>query len=577
MSINRVGPSNPPEKRERDIPDEKRFKKQMTVEEVGQIDADQRKKKRERSQPAEEAPEEDYSNDTAASEYSPYQPQFFLSNSEPDLFGRNVPTDTQAQSQTYGTPQPSVIPSPPSYDDEESGQLPSSQSFWQDTDWSVPQGEEMPWSTQSMQQPQMQQGQTQQQGNQQGQQQQSSSKQAQKTGKPAPSTEGKKGKGPAKEEALPWQTKKDQGQPTPKASTPEQGPSSFPFLVKETPASKGKAPKEEIDQKTGLPISTQKAEKAVPPSKQEEPAAPQARPSKEMPTPPTQARGAKVSAMPQPKGESTKPEQKKGKEPTESTEEAPYPTFQQQVKGTVPGKQEAPVSKKGEQQKQQEPAGPAFAPEQQMPFEDRTFKRGRKEEEKEPKYGGLQSFAKSFSSVQIMDRGSGEKEGRQKGEESKVHGVQGPSSNVIPFTPEIAGNASNATTQLTPYITPEVQNLFTQMVGTIIIMTTPPGITQTQVVLNSPAFANSVFNGSVITLERYATAPDSFNIKLTGSTEAVNVFNNNLDGLATAFQKGRFKFRVGRLEASYEPTRALFRRKESAGGTGSDVGDQTKK
>lgn len=102
------------------------------------------------------------------------------------------------------------------------------------------------------------------------------------------------------------------------------------------------------------------------------------------------------------------------------------------------------------------------------------------------------------------------------------------------------------------------------------------GISKTEITLNSPAFARSKFFGAKIELTRYSTAPDSFNIRLTGSQEAVTAFRQNIPQLTAALQKGNFDFRVGRLEAHYSAEKPVFHRKEKGlrGETGGgDLGE----
>jgi hypothetical protein len=125
----------------------------------------------------------------------------------------------------------------------------------------------------------------------------------------------------------------------------------------------------------------------------------------------------------------------------------------------------------------------------------------------------------------------------------------------------IATQAQNLTSSLTPYLHTDVVPLFEKMIGTIIHIQSQ-GISETQVMLNSAAFASSVFFGSKITLTKFSTAPDSFNIVLTGSNQAVNLFNENIDDLMSAFQKGNFDFKVRRLEAVYDTEKPLVKRKK---------------
>lgn len=110
-----------------------------------------------------------------------------------------------------------------------------------------------------------------------------------------------------------------------------------------------------------------------------------------------------------------------------------------------------------------------------------------------------------------------------------------------------------------------VQELFKTMVGTIIHMTNN-GITVTEITLSSPNFTNSPFFGSKITLTKYSTAPNSFNITLAGSEKAVDLFSANVEGLMQAFNKKDLGFKIGRLEVEYATERPVFRRKEAPKG-----------
>ena len=133
------------------------------------------------------------------------------------------------------------------------------------------------------------------------------------------------------------------------------------------------------------------------------------------------------------------------------------------------------------------------------------------------------------------------------------------------FAPNIAAQTTSITSTLTPYLHPDIVPLFEKMVGTI-IQIQAQGVTQTEIMLNSPAFTSSIFFGSSIVLQKYSTAPDSFNIFLKGPTQAVNMFAENLDGLLDAFKKA--KINIGRLEAEHE--KPLFKRKEKTGEKGDE-------
>ena len=134
----------------------------------------------------------------------------------------------------------------------------------------------------------------------------------------------------------------------------------------------------------------------------------------------------------------------------------------------------------------------------------------------------------------------------------------------IPALPtDVQPVAQMAAAQAAPYLSDHIVPLFYQMVGTITVMSQTPDIQTTEVMLNAPNFAHSKFFGSTIEITKYATAPDSFNIRLTGSNEAVNSFQQNIPSLMSAFQ--RESIVVNRIEAHYTSVeRPLVRRKESA-------------
>ncbi|MEM8628964.1 MAG: hypothetical protein AAGF04_02685 [Chlamydiota bacterium] len=164
----------------------------------------------------------------------------------------------------------------------------------------------------------------------------------------------------------------------------------------------------------------------------------------------------------------------------------------------------------------------------------------------------------------------------EKEEHAPSHAATEPSLQVPPpsfahLTPEGVHLAMHTLSYVTNPAS--IYNLFTQMVGTIIIMSSQ-GISKTEVLLNSPAFEKSPFFGSALVFEKYASAPDSFNIHLIGNTtQQVNAFAAALPDLYEAFQKGQFSFRVGRLDASYDPDRPLFRRKTPLDQAGADSGE----
>ncbi len=176
------------------------------------------------------------------------------------------------------------------------------------------------------------------------------------------------------------------------------------------------------------------------------------------------------------------------------------------------------------------------------------------------------------------DRSTKEFDQKQKAPSDEVALIQPPSTTPMPI--DIQPVAMAAATVASPYLSPEVLPLFYQMVGSILIMTNQPtGVSRTEVVLNSPGFARSKFYGAKIEIVKYASAPDSVNIRLSGSDEAVTAFRQNIPSLMAAFQQGNFQFRVGRMEAEYVTDRPVFRRKDErrGGATGGDSMDKEKR
>jgi len=181
-------------------------------------------------------------------------------------------------------------------------------------------------------------------------------------------------------------------------------------------------------------------------------------------------------------------------------------------------------------------------------------------------------FASVLQKAQKDKSDQDKKQGGKKKEEIQI---------IPPSLPELPASiqpaAIAATQAAASYLRPEAIPLFYQMVGSIGVMSTPPGISRTELLLNNPAFAGSKFFSASIELIKYSTAPDSYNIRLSGSNEAVAAFNQNLGGLTAAFQTGHFSFRIGRIDAEYSVDRPVLRRKESRDDDGGGQSNQDKR
>ncbi len=109
-------------------------------------------------------------------------------------------------------------------------------------------------------------------------------------------------------------------------------------------------------------------------------------------------------------------------------------------------------------------------------------------------------------------------------------------------------------------LSPEVLALFEKLASVILVMQNS-GKTEMTVTLNPQEFPS--FKGASIVIEAYASAPGEFNIRLQGEPQAVSLFNANLAKLNSAFQNGKYGFRVRRLEAELDNTTSRIERKKS--------------
>jgi hypothetical protein len=198
------------------------------------------------------------------------------------------------------------------------------------------------------------------------------------------------------------------------------------------------------------------------------------------------------------------------------------------------------------------------------------------QKQKEEGYLSQEPGAIPFKPEDRESGGGGDK--RDQNKDKKIVEIESPSLPALPT--HVQPMAQTAATQAAPYLNPATMSLFFQMVGTMYVMAGPQGISRTEIVLNNPSYAGSKFFGATITIEKYASAPDSFNIRLTGSHEAVVTFKDNIPSLMSAFENGNFAFRVNRLDVEYSVEKPMFRRKERSEDKGEagggDLGERRK-
>lgn len=278
----------------------------------------------------------------------------------------------------------------------------------------------------------------------------------------------------------------------------------------------------------------------------------------------------KASSLEEKKGEASPLTKKKKKERKTSSQKEVFPPSSELKQKKPPLKKE-PVQEILSESVKTSPEKKPTSPTSQQ---DSSWDQSQVKEEKKTKE--IKQKDDLFAPLLIWHHSQQDLPAKHKKEEEHTKEVSGEtSSQQVKIPSEIAEQGIQASqTCLPSYMSPQVQSLFAQMVGSLMVMQ-QKGISQTTVVLNSPAFQSSIFHGATITFTRYSTAPDSFNIKLkTESSQALKLFSENLDTLQGAFIKGNFSFRVGRLEAEaiYETNRPLFHRKKGVGDKDTDTG-----
>lgn len=210
----------------------------------------------------------------------------------------------------------------------------------------------------------------------------------------------------------------------------------------------------------------------------------------------------------------------------------------------------APPSEETSDDDLPDPKEGLFASFQPVPFETaKSQLRDNAVEEEEKK--------KQQPVIHLEDEESDEAGEKKKGKSDLGESTRTLKTNLSPvLMQEIASLTKVASTQASPFLNPETILLFEQMVGTILILRSSRDVTQTEVLLNSAAFKGSRFYGAKIVIERHETAANSLNIRLTGSAEAVQIFQHYLPSLMAAFQNSQFPFRIGRMEAFHEEVKS---------------------
>ena len=140
-----------------------------------------------------------------------------------------------------------------------------------------------------------------------------------------------------------------------------------------------------------------------------------------------------------------------------------------------------------------------------------------------------------------------QKEKQKKDQAEKVAESGGVTPTQTPEGMPIAAPGAEAPPPSYLNLPPAVFELFDKMVSYITIEHSKSGTTTATVHID---MKGSVFDGAKLELKRVPTAPNTFNIQLQGTPEAVQLFNSNAQDLAAAFQYGKYSFDVNVQRAS---------------------------
>lgn len=257
--------------------------------------------------------------------------------------------------------------------------------------------------------------------------------------------------------------------------------------------------------------------------------------------------------------------------PKEPSPFAPQPPKVTKM-GTPPAMHGKPAKEhqKEQQAEPQTPPGPLPMP---HPFQQQSTPFNRPTERKVEtgsRHTGLptrpteQKRAPSPFEPVFRDAKEPKKDEKQKSKE-KPFEVTPVSTSLLPDSVQPIVQAAVASAA--PYFTNnEHINIFAQMIGTIRVMMTPPEVSRTEFVINSPNMQGSKFFGVTIELTKYRSDPHSFHVVLTGENDQIEALQKAIPQFEMAFQANKHEFDI-KIRADYKP---VFHRKEK----GSEKGEK---
>lgn len=190
-----------------------------------------------------------------------------------------------------------------------------------------------------------------------------------------------------------------------------------------------------------------------------------------------------------------------------------------------------------------------------------------KEERKVGEKEGVKPTPEQAAALGEQETPSEKRKGDEEEEQAPTFSIEGAVT-----TPEgIVTIEQPSETPAYTKLNPQVFELFERMVGVLTVQQNT-GVTTTTITLS---MKNSVFDGAEITLDHYSTAPNSFNVRLQGSPEAIQLFNANIEDLMTAFQQTKSPYTVNILSPSLQKKYRMVKKKGE--GDSGDTGQEQQK
>lgn len=99
------------------------------------------------------------------------------------------------------------------------------------------------------------------------------------------------------------------------------------------------------------------------------------------------------------------------------------------------------------------------------------------------------------------------------------------------------------------HLHPDILDIVERIVGALVYLD-QTGIKETTIIINASEEKPSIFDGSKITIREYSTAPKQFNVELSGTPKAVDLFQTNMQDLEEAFDTLPYNFEVKNIQTS---------------------------